>query len=78
MLPHRTCLILTLLIGFTAFSVPAQDQAKAKKGSGQKAPPEEKVAAFKGINLGTGVFIGLAATIPIGDRLILRDDPQGR
>ncbi len=73
MLPHRTWLLLPLLIGLTAFFVPAQDQAKAKKRSGKKAPPEEKVAAFKGINLGTGVFIGLAANVPMGDRLILRD-----
>ncbi len=75
MLPHRNWLLLPLLFGLTAVSVPAQDQEKTKKSSGKKAPPEEKVAAFKGINLGTGVFIGLAESVPIGDRLILRDAP---
>lgn len=75
MLPHRNWLIWPLLFGLTALSVPAQDQTKAKKGSAKKAPPEEKITAFKGINLGTGVFIGLAASVPLGDKLILRDAP---
>jgi hypothetical protein len=68
-------LSMMVLLGVMVLGVPAQDQAKAQKAAPKKAAASPPVTAQKGVDLGAGVFGGIAADMPQGGRLVLRDPP---
>jgi hypothetical protein len=68
-------LSMMVLLGVMVLAVPAQDQAKAQKAAPKKTAASSVFTAQKGVDLGAGVFAGIAADMPQGGRLILRDPP---
>ena len=63
------------ILGVMCLAVSAQDQAKAQKSVNKKSTSSPSVTSQKGADLGAGVFGGIAADMPQGGRLVLRDPP---
>ena len=75
MTSFRGWLLAGWILGVMCLAVSAQDQAKAQKSVNKKSTSSPSVTSQKGSDLGAGVFAGIAADMPQGGRLVLRDPP---